>query len=196
VARAPAKLEVLRAGVRAGKLDVLAGITTRARGLVEVRYRSSGETTRFSAPIVNGRISIARSLPAVQRRRSTGIFTLAYDGSTTVQADSVTLRAAQGTARLVLRTARIDARGRLLASGSIDRRARGVVRIRLGYSALGGSAEFLSFSAKIKRGAWSLGTALPPAAAKAGGQLSIQFTGYEPLRIRGEQLAKAVKPAG
>jgi subtilisin-like proprotein convertase family protein len=194
--RAPAKLEVLRAGIRAGRLDVLAGITTRARGAVEVRYRSSGETTRFSTPIVDGRISIARSLPAAQRRKSTGIFTLTYDGSTTVQPDSVTLRAAPGKARLVLRAARIDGRGRLLASGSIDRRARGVVHVRLGYTAAGGSVELLSFSSKIARGAWSLTAPLPRAAAQAGGQLSIQFTGYEPLRIRGEQLAKAVEPAG
>jgi hypothetical protein len=70
------------------------------------------------------------------------------------------------------------------------------VRIRFGYTMAGGSIAVFDYSAKITRGAWSLTAALVPAAAKAGGQLSIQFTGYEPLGIRGEQLAKAVSPAG
>ncbi len=195
VARGPAKLEVSRAAVRAGRLDVLAGITARARGAVAVSYRSAGRTTRFTAPIRNAAIRVARALPASQRRKSTGILTLSYGGSATVQPDRLTLRAGGGKAGLVLRTARIDGRGRLLVSGSISPRARGVVSIRLGYTA-GAAGAFVQYKAKITRGAWSLATALPPSAAKAGGQLSIQFTGYEPLRIRGEQLAKAVKPAG
>lgn len=196
VPRAPAKLEVLRAGVRDGKLDGLARITARASGRVKLRYLSSGRTTRFTVPITRGTIRFARRLPAAQRRKPTGIFTLTYDGSTTVQPDGVRLRAATGKARLVRRTARIDGGGRLRVSGSITPRARGVVRIRLGTIAAEGSGEFLRYTARIKRGAWSLTTRLPRAAATAGGQLSIQFTGYEPRRIRGEQIAKEVKPGG
>ncbi|HWC26674.1 MAG TPA: hypothetical protein VG474_08835, partial [Solirubrobacteraceae bacterium] len=116
-------------------------------------------------------------------------------GSAAVQPDSVTLRAASGKARLALGTARIDAAGRLLATGTISRRARGVVRVRLAYTPASGGVELLRFGAKIKRGAWSIRQQLPPAAARAGGQLSIQFTGYEPRRIRGEQRSKAVRPA-
>ncbi len=194
--RAPAKLEVRGAGVRAGRLTVLARITARARGRVNVSYQSSGTTARFTAPIVGGTIRVARRLPASQRRKRTGIFTLSYGGSTTVERDSVTLRAAARTAALVRRTSRIDARGRLLVSGSISPRARGVVLIRLGYTAASGNAAFLHHRAKVRSGAWSLTTPLPPAAAHAGGQLSIQFTGYEPLRIRGEQIAKYLPPAG
>jgi hypothetical protein len=185
---------VLRAGVRSGRLDVLARITARAGGDIAVSYRSSGRTTRFTVPISRGEIRISRLLPAAQRRKSTGIVTLAYGGGATVQPDDVTLRAASGKALLVRRTTRIDSDGRLLVSGSITQRARGVVRIRLGYVAAGGSVEFLHLRAQISRGGWSLAAQLPREAARAGGQLSIQFTGYEPRLIRGEQLAKAVTP--
>jgi hypothetical protein len=191
-ARAPAKLEVLRAGVTAGKLDVLASITTRATGTVRVRYRSAGATTNFTAPIRNGRISFRKALPRAQRSKPTGIFTLSYGGNAAVQPDSVRLRAALGKARLVRTRSLIDSSGRLRVSGTISPRARGVVRIRYGYIAANGSTEYLNYRAKITAGAWSLTTPLPNAAARAGGQLSIQFTGYEPRRIRGEQLAKAV----
>jgi hypothetical protein len=179
--------------VAKGRLDVLARITTRATGRVAVRYRSAGTTTRFSAPIVDGTIRISRALSGAQRSKPTGIFTLVYDGSATVQPDEVTLRAATGKALLVPITTRIDNSGRLLVAGTITSRARGVVRVRIGY-AKGGDVAFASFQAKIARGAWSLAAPLPSEAARAGGQLSIQFTGYEPGPIRGEQVAKAVDP--
>jgi len=135
-------------------------------------------------------------LPRSQRSKSTGIFTLAYGGTPSVQPDSVTLRAARGKARLVRATSRIDSQGRLRVAGTITRRARGVVRVRLGYSGADGVVRFLDYRAKIAGGRWSLSRQLPAAAASAGGQLSIQFTGYEPRRIRGEQIAKEVRPAG
>lgn len=190
----PAKLEVQRAGVRNGKLDVLARITGRATGRVEVRYRSSGRTTRFTAPITNGTIRIDRRLPSSQRRKRTGILTMIYAGNALVRADEVRLRAASGKALLRRDATRIDANRRLTVSGTISERARGVVRIRLGYDAADGSAKFLHYRARIRNGKWSLSETLPADAAKAGGQLSIQFTGYEPRSIRGEQLAKAVTP--
>ncbi len=195
-ARAPAKLEVLRAGVAAGRLDVLARITARASGRVTVRYRSSGRTTRFSAPIQDGRIRFKRLLPAAQRRKSTGIVTLTYAGNPRVRPDEVRLRAANGKAMLRRTATRIDSRGRLVVRGTVTRRARGVVRVRLGYGRPGGAVAFINRRARIRDGAWALSAPLPRDAARAGGQLSIQFTGYEPGRIRGEQLAKAVSPAG
>jgi subtilisin-like proprotein convertase family protein len=193
VARAPAKLQVLRAGVRGGRLDVLAAITAKAAGRVRVTYRSAGATAAFDAPIGGGRIRFRRTLPRSQRSKPTGIVTLAYAGSALVEADGVTLRAARGKAKLVRTTSRIDAGGRLRVAGTITPRARGVVRVRLRYAAAaaGGDATLLDYQAKIVRGRWSLSRRLPAEAA-SGGQLSIQFTGYEPRAIRGEQIAKEV----
>ncbi len=196
VTRAPAKLQVQRAGVSAGKLDVLASITSLATGNVRVDYRSAGATTSFDAPVRAGRIRFRRTLAGAQRSKPTGIFTLTYAGSPRVQPDSVTLRAARGKAQLVRTASRIDAAGRLHVAGTISPRARGIVRVRLGYDAGGRDATFLDYRAKIHGGAWLLVQQLPAAAAKAGGQLSIQFTGYERLRIRGEQLAKEVARGG
>ena len=192
--RSPAKIEVLRAGVTGGRLDVLAAITAKASGKVRVGYRSAGRTTSFEAPISNGRIRFRQSLPRSQRAKSTGIFTLNYAGNPLVEPDSVTLRAASGKARLALTSSRISS-NRLLVAGTISPRARGVVRVRLAFTA-GGASKSLDFRAKIAAGKWSLNGTLPAAAAAAGGQLSIQFTGYEPLRIRGEQIARAVAPGG
>ncbi|HEV7884337.1 MAG TPA: M36 family metallopeptidase, partial [Solirubrobacteraceae bacterium] len=191
-ARAPAKLQVHGAGVSSGKLDVLAAITAKAAGKVRVTYRSAGATTAFDAPISGGRIRVRRALPRSQRSKPTGIVTLAYAGSALVEPDSVTLRAARGKAKLVRTTSRIDAGGRLRVAGTITPRARGLVRVRLGYAVAGGDSKLLDYQAKIVRGRWSLNRQLPAEAAAAGGQLSIQFTGYEPLAIRGEQIAKEV----
>ncbi len=194
--RAPAKLQVLRAGVTGGKLDVLASITAKATGNVRVRYRSAGATTTFDASIAGGQIRFRKALPRSQRSKPTGIFTLTFAGTSLVQPDAVTLRAARGKARLVRTSSAIDSAGTLRVAGTISPRARGVVRLRLGYSAAGGETTFLDYKAKIASGRWSLRQALPLAAARAGGLLSIQFTGYEPLRIRGEQIAKELARGG
>ncbi|MEA2154623.1 MAG: extracellular elastinolytic metalloproteinase [Solirubrobacteraceae bacterium] len=193
--RALAKLQVLRAGVSAGRLDVLASITARAAGTVRVSYRSAGRTTSFDAPISAGQIRFRRALPRAQRSKPTGIFTLTFAGTSLVQSDSVSLRAARGKARLVRASSRIDASGHLLVAGTIAPRARGVVRVRLAVVGAGDVVTLLDYRAKIAGGRWSLNQLLP-AAARQGGLLSIQFTGYEPLRIRGEQIAKEVAPGG
>jgi VCBS repeat-containing protein len=194
--RAPAKLQVLRAGVSGGRLDVLASITARATGSVSVRYRSGGRTTTFDAAIAGGQIRLRKVLPPAQRAKPTGIFSLTFAGTTLVQPDSVQLRAAAGRAQLVRTASRIDASGTLRVAGTISPRVRGVVRVRLGVVGAGDTVTFLSYTAKIAAGRWALVQKLPPAAAEAGGQLSIQFTGYEALRIRGEQISKEVSPAG
>ena len=190
----PAKLQVQRAGVRGGRLDVLARITGRATGSVNVSYRSSGTTTRFTTQIKNGTVRINRSLPSSQRRKSTGILTMTYAGNDRVRSDEVRLRAASGKALLKRTATRIDGNGRLQVAGTISKRAKGVVRVRLGYTTADESVKFLEYAAMIHNGRWSLTKALPTDAARSGGQLSIQYTGYEPRRIRGEQLAKAVTP--
>lgn len=119
---------------------------------------------------------------------------MAYAGNDRVRRDDVRLRAASGKALLRRGTTAIDSTGRLRVSGTTSTRARGVVRIRLGYATTAATVRFLKDTARIDNGRWSLTKKLPAAAARTGGQLSIQYTGYEPRNIRGEQLAKAVTP--
>ena len=193
--RLPAKLQVLRAGVRNGTLDVLARVTARATGYVAFAYRSSGRTTRFTQPITNGTLRIAKALPASQRRKQTGILTLSYAGNARVRGDAVRLRAASRRARLKSHATNVDSNGRLRVSGTIDRQARGVVRIRLEYTRPDGATGFFRDKAPIRGGKWSLTTVLPRDASASAGELSIQYTGDEKLGIRGEQLAIAVSPS-
>lgn len=169
-------------------------ITRRATGPVDVSYRSASTTTRFAAPINNGTIRIDRRLPSSQSRKTTGIVTLTYPGNGRLRRDQLRLRVASGKALLKRGTTRIDDSGRLRVSGTISKRARGAVRIRLEYTARESGVRFLSSRAEIDNGTWSLTKALPIDAANAGGHLSIQYTGYQARRIRGEQLAKAVTP--
>lgn len=196
-ARDPAKLQVLRARVRRGRLDVLAQITARATGTVRMSFRSGGRSTRFTAPIASGgRIRVDRLLPAVQRRRTTGILALDYAGNARVRPDGVRLRAASGKARLTRDLTRIRDR-RLEVSGTISRTARGIVRLRLAYLEADGEVTELTYRARISiprsgAGRWAIRETLPARAALVGGQLDIQFTGYEPRLIRGEQLSKQV----
>lgn len=189
-----AKLRLQRARVRGGRLDLLLGITRLATGAVDVSYRSASTTTRFTAPINNGTIRIDRRLPSSQSRKTTGIVTLTYPGNGRLRGDELRLRVASGKALLKRGTTRIDDSGRLRVSGTISKRARGSVRIRLEYTDPDSGVEFLNSRAEIDNGTWSLTKPLPTDAANAGGQLSIQYTGYQARRIRGEQLAKAVTP--
>ncbi len=191
-AKFPAKIRVLRAGIVDRRLDVLAEVTKRASGRVRVSYRSGGVTSRFSAPVENGRIRFKQRLSGRNAAKTTGIFSLAYAGDDDVRADGVKLRAANVRARLRPGAAGI-ARGSLGITGTISKRARGVMRIRLEY--LDGAAlERRDFKVPIVDGTWSLFGPLPPAAATDGVQLSIQYTGSERARIRGEQTSKRVRP--
>jgi hypothetical protein len=173
---------------------VLASIDARATGKLRVVYRTARARTAFDAPIAGGRIRLRKALPRSQRSEPTGMLTLTYAGTPAVEPERVTLRAAAGRARLVRTTSLIDAGGRLRVAGTITRRARGVVRVRLRYVGAGGSASFVEFRARIARGRWSLRQQLPAAAAQSGGQLSIQFAGHAALRIGGQQIAGEVAP--
>jgi hypothetical protein len=194
VAPSPAKMRVERARVRGGRLDILARITDRAEGSVLVAYRAAGRTTRFTAPIEGRTIRIDRKLRGAQARTSTGIVTLTYQGSDSVRPDEVRLRAASQRAELQRSYARVH-KERLEVGGTVSERARGVVRVRLGFETPGGGVGFENFRARIRDGRWKVDEPLSGHAAR-GGHLSIQYTGYLPARVRGEQTTKQVQAGG
>ena len=193
--RKPAKLRIARARVTRGRLDLRLGITSRATGRLRAVYRSSGRSTRFSIPVTSssGGAPIAwtvrRGLPRAQRRKATGILTLSYAGNAAVRPDRLRSRVAPRRALLRRTMSDIDEQGALVARGTVSRRAPGVVRLRLDAA---DESSVLHYRARIRRGAWRLRATLPAKAAAAGGQLSIQYTGKERRRIRGESLSKAV----
>ncbi len=195
----PAKLQVFRATVTDRKLDVLASLTARASGKVKVTYDSNRTITKFTVNIDpktrNLKFTIRLSKKATKLR--TGILTLIYDGNARTFPDAVRVRAANRPARLKREVAKLDNAGNLTVSGTVSKLARGVVRIRLDYpfSSTDGTTS-LFFNPVIKNGKWSLKRKLPADAAAVGGQLSIQFTGYYPRLMRGEQDAKQVLPGG
>lgn len=206
--KSPAKLKVLRAGIDDGVLDMLVEITSAAAtpgADLDFAYESSGRVTRFSVPLSGGkaaaarrgprahaaerRISVRRKLPSTQPK-DTGIVGITYAGNSAVSPDEVRLRAADVKASLARKVTTLSG-GRLKVEGTISSRARGVVRLRLGYDGADGATGFQVFTATISKGVWKVDRALTGDAAK-GGYLSIQFTGYEPENMRGEQTGKAV----
>ena len=194
-ARKPAKLRIARARVTGGKLDLRLGMTSRATGRLRAVYRSAGRSTRFSIRIPRRTggapkpWTVRRALPRAQRRKATGILTLTYAGDARVRPDRLRSRVAPRRARLRRLLTMIDEQGALVARGTVSRRVPGVVRLRFDTA---DESSVLHYRARIHRGAWSLRQPLPSRAAAAGGQLSIQYTGRERRRIRGESLSKAV----
>lgn len=186
----PAKLEVLRAGVVNGRLDVLADITKRADGdRVRVSFIANGRRAQFTAPVEDGRIRFERRLPASQRRTSTGIMEIHYKGNDRVRPTEVRLRAANGKAHLERDLISLHD-GAITARGSLTDHTEGVVRLILSYARPDGSVGEWQGRARVRDdGSWGLEEDLP-VSAHGGGYLSIQFTGFHPKRIRGEQIAK------
>lgn len=185
-----AKLKVLRVGVQNGRLDLLADITKRAdEDRVRVDFIANGKRSTFTAPVEDGRIRSKRRLPASQRRMSTGIMEIHYGGNDRVRPTEVRLRAANGKARLQREFLSLH-NGVITARGSLADRAHGLVRLVLSYERPNGTVGEWQGRATVRDdGSWRLEENLP-SEARAGGHLSIQFTGYLPSRVRGEQIAK------
>ena len=180
-------------------LDVLAAITARASGRVDVELHAAGRRFRFTAPIdsVNGRIRLRQPIPAAQARLGTGIVTITYAGDGDTRPQTVRLRAASRPAGLRLERPQI-VNGRVQASGSVSALARGVVRLQLEYIRAGQTAV-LRFAAPIRGdGRWSLNeklseTALQSIAQRQGTVHSYAlFTGYHQRRMRGEMRSMQV----
>lgn len=198
----PAKLRVSRAEVERSdrRLDVLAPITSRADGDVEVSFRAAGRTIEFDAPVraADGAFDHVRfreRIPRAQARKGTGIVTISYPGSATTRPQEVRLRAARRKARLDVDRIRLDGAG-LDVEGSVSSRASGVVRVEVSYQEASGAPRTWRAQTEIgDDGDWSLADAgVPPEVAAAGGYLSVLFTGDLEARMRGEMVSYAVQP--
>ena len=198
----PAKLQVARARVlrRHRELDLLAPITRRADGQVDITFRAAGQSLVFRGDVdsANGRVRLRRSISAAQARLGTGIVTISYPGNARTRAQRVRLRAASRKAEL--RTSRPSLIGdRVVASGTVTRRARGVVRVQLDFMTEG-RQRVIAFRAPIRNGRWRLDARLAASdvaaiEARAGSLHSyILYTGYLPQRVRGEM--RSLRVAG
>ena len=190
----PSKLALARATISSisNYIDVLAPITARASGRVSLELFGARQVHRWTAKIdsANGRIRTRESIPAGQAALGTGILTIRYPGDADTRPQTVRLRAANVRAELNAQRPTIS-NGHLLASGTINAAARGVVRVQLEYYA-GGRTTTLEKYAPISNGRWSLDYALAPAEqaainARLGTVHSyILFTGYLRAKMRGE----------
>ena len=199
-ARFPAKLKVLRASIRDGKLDALFSITGRATGSITVDYQAAEAFNRYRADVGAARegekrVRLVRPLNARQRKLPTGIINAGFAGNATTQADSLRLRAANGASRLV-RDRLSFSGGRLEVGGTINRNVSGVVRLRVTYLDAHGSLGEWTGRTTVTGGAWNLAEALPPAAAAdPNAYLTTQFTGDKDAAggpYRGEQDGKSI----
>ena len=196
----PSKLELARATINmsARWIDVLAPISARASGIVNLELFGAHQVHRWTAPISSsdGRILDRESIPAAQASLGTGILTISYRGDADTRPQVVRLRAANNPANLDSSRPTI-VNGHLLANGTIDRAARGIVRVQLEYFS-GGRTTTLEKTAAIANGGWRLDALLSPVeqagiATRRGTVHSyILFTGYLPAKMRGEMQAYEV----
>ena len=198
-----AKLSLARARIvrRERVLDVLAPITRLASGRARVQLHAAGLIFSFGAQINegDGRIRFRKLIPKAQARLGTGIITIAYRGDANTRPQTVRLRAASQRAALRLSRPTLSG-GRLRASGSVSRRARGVVRVQIEY-VVAGRTHGREFKAPIDNGRWSLNERVShriraDIARRTGALNSYTvFTGFYNRRIRGEMRFYQVLPA-
>ncbi|MCP9492047.1 MAG: hypothetical protein MSC31_19550 [Solirubrobacteraceae bacterium MAG38_C4-C5] len=190
----PAKIEIERARVLRSdrRLDVLAPITARASGEVEVEVFAAQERFGFTEDIdaENRRIRFNRRIPADQADLGTGIMTISYAGDDNTRLQEVRLRAASQKANLALdRPEIVD--GRLKVEGTISDRARGIVRLQMQY-VVDGETETAELRGRIDDGEWVIDEALSDEVREGIAQRTgtvhsyTLFTGYFERRIRGE----------
>jgi hypothetical protein len=191
---APAALRVGQVFVKGGRLTFVARVRQAATGEIGVHFTAAGVTVAFSQTIVHGVVRVSRKLSGAAARAGAGTLAVSYAGSAQVLGASVSLVAGSRSASLTSGPARI-ASGVLRVSGTIARSASGVVRLRLGYDAGGGTVAFASYVAHVKAGHWGLDQSLPAAAAKAGGELDIDYAGSLRSQISGAQLTQEVSPS-
>ena len=174
------------------RLDVLAPITARASGEVEVEFFAAQRRVDFTADVdaQNRRVRFNRQIPVEQARLGTGIMTITYPGDGDTRPQEVRLRAASQRADLELDRPVIED-GRVKAQGTISRRARGVVRLQVQF-VVEGETETIELRGRIEDGRWEIDEALSQDAregiARRTGTVHSYtlFTGFFERRIRGE----------
>ena len=191
----PAKMSIERVRIepQGSLLDVLAPITARASGTVDVSLSAARQNTVFSVPVdaAKARIRFTRPIPAAQARLETGIVTLNYKGDPDTRPQVVRLRAAEHPANLEMQRPQVDG-GRVKAEGTVSQRSRGVVRVQLQWLDQACATQTIEMLARIDNGRWKLDQALTDAQrqglqTRRGSVHSYTlFTGYFPERVRGE----------
>jgi YVTN family beta-propeller protein len=166
--RSPAALQVLGARVTGGKLALRLQVRRGATG------KLTGKVGRraLSLPIPRSGKLIVR-VPA----RRGALLALAYKGDARVLPDTVRLRVGGAAAKLRRTRAVVDSKGRLTLRGTIARRARGFVSVRLAYDGGGTEPRTLRFRAPIRSGRWAVSRLLPTKAARGGGTLTLTYAG-------------------
>lgn len=156
-----ARLSIDRARIspRAQRLKLLATIARRASGATRVELSAGGRKTRFSTKISGGRVKVSRRLSRKQARRGTGVVTLSYRGNGTTKAQRMRLIVGPRKARLRIGSSPRLVGNRLQAFGTINRRARGVVRLQLKYE-IAARTVTRQYNAKIRKGRWRLNAGL------------------------------------
>jgi uncharacterized delta-60 repeat protein len=198
----PAKLRVARAEVdrEERQLDVFAPLTSRAFGEeVDVTFRAAGRTGEYNVEVTSGdaafdRLRFRRTITREQADLETGIVTIKYPGNAVTRPQEVRLRAARRQADLQVEEISLEG-DRLSASGTLDNRARGVVRLELSYLDGQGRAQVFKTNVEIDDGEWSVDAVqVPGEIAQQGAYVSVLFTGYFERRIRGEMISYQIEP--
>ena len=189
----PSKLALARATISSisNYIDVLAPITARASGTVSLELFGARQVHRWTAKVARPTAASARASrsprPGGPRDRDPDDH-VPGDAENSAS-ETVRLRAANVHANLDAQRPTIN-NGHLLANGTINAAARGVVRVQLEYFS-GGKTTTLEKYAPIANGRWSLDYALSPVEqvainARLGTVHSyILFTGYLRAKMRG-----------
>ena len=202
--KSTAKMSISRASLLPNRtISILAPITALASGRASVLLQSAGTRTTFTAPVdsENARIRVTRAIRAAQARLGTGILNITYRGDADTRRQVVRLRAANNPSRLTVTRPTIT-NGALRASGTVTRRARGVVRVQLEYvKRSDGETVTIQRNARISNGRWRLNSPLSSTirqqiAQRCGTVHSYTlFTGYLPQLLRGEMRSYEVLPS-
>ena len=178
--RALARLQVRRARMRDGRLELRLRVRKGARGTVRGSYAGRRLALRVPA-----RAAWTVRVPARARR---GVLKLSFRG------ERVTLRVGRRAPRLKRTRATIDDRDRLVVRGTTARGARGQVRVQLTYLEEGTSHRTLSYSTRIREGRWALRKLLPATAVRRGGMLAITYAGDARRGIHGARIVSTLRP--